>query len=232
MRTTWHHFLPHRSLFPFSGLHKESLHSTVCICIPLPLNGFATIEFARQSEALLIPNNSGKAHGSPFKARHATVKPLHAQVSNSTVISGNHPYSLCTEGPNKIHASVVNTFSFIGLNAAYITCLIKNKILQPTICSLSWVHATYITDVSFKSTDYIFLGKHVAVCDCLPFVKVNLCSWFHFVEKSGPLHVICMEMCDTGSDIQTGDGPLEVHYVNRGCQRSEAARSSQGIGAF
>lgn len=72
---------------------------------------------------------------------------------------------------------------------AYIICLIRKKILQPTICSLSWMHTTCITDVSFKSTGYLLLWSLVIVCDCLLFVKVNLCSWFLFAEKSGPLCV-------------------------------------------
>lgn len=81
---------------------------------------------------------------------------------------------------------------------AYITCLIKNKILQPTICFLSWVHAIYITiyvtDVSFKSTGYLFLQSLVTVCDCLPLEKVNhwetkvpacyLCAWMTPVQVS------------------------------------------------
>lgn len=81
---------------------------------------------------------------------------------------------------------------------AYITCLIKNKILQPTICFLSWVHAIYITiyvtDVSFKSTGYLFLQSLVIVRDCLPLEKVNhwettvpacyLCAWMTPVQVS------------------------------------------------
>ena len=94
---------------------------------------------------------------------------------------------------------------------AYITCLIKNKILQPTICSLSWVHtiyiSIYITDVSFKSTGYLFLQSLVTVCDCLPFEKAN-----HWETK--------VPACYTGSGIQTSDGPSEVQDVNTGCQRA------------
>ena len=77
----------------------------------------ATIELPDNLKPCCFPTIQAKHMGALSGARHAPIKPLHAQVSNSTVISGNHPYSLCTGGPNRIQASVVNTFSFIGLNA-------------------------------------------------------------------------------------------------------------------
>ena len=48
---------------------KKAFHLMVCICIPQPATTQTYDWIARQCEALLIPHDSGKAHGGPFRSQ-------------------------------------------------------------------------------------------------------------------------------------------------------------------
>lgn len=127
------------SLFsPFLTLYKESIH--------IPPTSMQTHDWvSRQTAALLSPYNSGQCIRELFQdpgvlqSSHSMHRSLIVQQS---VLITHTVY--VREGLIGFMPLWWIHFPLKDDTQAYITCLIKNKILQPTICSLPWAHTTYI----------------------------------------------------------------------------------------
>lgn len=130
-----HQFL---HVFPFSSLHEETLHTA--------RTSMQTHNWvSRQTAALHSPHNSGQSIWELFQdpgmlqSSHSMHRSLIVQQS---VLITHTVY--VQEGLIGFMPLWWIHFPLKDDTQAYITCLIKNKILQPTICSFPWAHATYI----------------------------------------------------------------------------------------
>lgn len=127
------------SLFsPFLHYIKKAFTSHPQVCKPM-------IEFPGKLQPCWVPTIQGKCIRELFQdpgvlqSSHSTHRSLIVQQS---VLITHTVY--VREGLIGFMPLWWIHFPLKDDTQAYITCLIKNKILQPTICSLPWAHTTYI----------------------------------------------------------------------------------------